>query len=115
MPGSWRVAPEAYPIAEALHSRGIGCGLASNFDQRLFRICTHDVSISGFMARIMVSSVVGWKKPAQGFFDAILDGYAPHEVLMVGDDLENDYHGARAAGLHAILLDDKTTLADFID
>jgi putative hydrolase of the HAD superfamily len=29
----------------------------------------------------------------------------PSEIVLVGDDVENDYEGARAAGLRAILFD----------
>jgi FMN phosphatase YigB (HAD superfamily) len=32
-------------------------------------------------------------------------GMGPGEILLVGDDLVNDYEGARAAGMHAVLLD----------
>jgi putative hydrolase of the HAD superfamily len=32
-------------------------------------------------------------------------GLDPGQVLLVGDDRVNDYEGARAAGLHAVLLD----------
>jgi FMN phosphatase YigB (HAD superfamily) len=33
---------------------------------------------------------------------------------MIGDDRVNDYDGARAAGLHAVLLDEQTTLSDLL-
>jgi FMN phosphatase YigB (HAD superfamily) len=29
----------------------------------------------------------------------------PEEILLVGDDRVNDYDGARAVGLHAVLFD----------
>jgi FMN phosphatase YigB (HAD superfamily) len=32
-------------------------------------------------------------------------GLPPEEVLLVGDDPVNDYAGARACGLHALLYD----------
>lgn len=112
---NWRIEPDAFHAFWALSARGLEIGLASNFDRRLERICFKNADFVAMLDRIVISSEVGWKKPARGFFDALTSKHAPHEVLMVGDDLENDYHGARAAGLHAILLDDKTTLKDFLD
>ncbi|MBY0230649.1 MAG: HAD family hydrolase [Gemmataceae bacterium] len=112
-PANWRAAPEAGGALFALRQRGIIVGLASNFDRRLRLI--DDVHFGLLTQFTHISSDVGWKKPAREFFDSLPIGLPPHEVLMVGDDLENDYHGARAAGLHAILLDGETTLADFID
>jgi phospholysine phosphohistidine inorganic pyrophosphate phosphatase len=48
------------------------------------------------------ADVVG--KPARAFFDLALDdlGLSPHEVVMVGDDIEADIGGAQNAGLRAI-------------
>lgn len=49
-------------------------------------------------------TVVG--KPARAMFDAALDsiGVAAADALMVGDDLENDVHGAQDAGLRGVLV-----------
>ena len=56
---------------------------------------------------MVVSTLVGTSKPARGIFDEALRraGVAAHEALHVGDSLHDDYHGARAAGLVALLLD----------
>ena len=114
-PARWRLADEAGAVLRSLCRRGLRCGLASNFDQRLIGIVQAKEALRDHLDAVVASSAIGWKKPARGFFDALAEGYGPHEVLMVGDDLENDYRGAQAAGLHAILLDDKTALADLID
>jgi FMN phosphatase YigB (HAD superfamily) len=52
------------------------------------------------------SAVVGAAKPAPAVFqDALrLAGVGPDEAVHVGDSLEGDVDGARAAGLRAILL-----------
>ena len=57
--------------------------------------------------RCVVSSLVGWRKPAPQFFAALVEaaGCQSHQVLYVGDDKRNDLDGATAAGLRAVLLD----------
>ena len=49
----------------------------------------------------------GVAKPDPAIFERALAraGVAPHEALHVGDSLREDYHGARAAGLSALLLE----------
>jgi FMN phosphatase YigB (HAD superfamily) len=49
---------------------------------------------------------VGWRKPAGQFFAAVCAavGLPAGRVLHVGDDAANDYDGALAAGLQAVLL-----------
>ena len=57
--------------------------------------------------RLVISSEVGWRKPAPEFFAALCRsaGVPAECVLYVGDDPANDYAGAEAAGLRAVLLD----------
>ena len=57
---------------------------------------------------IVDSHAVGVAKPDPGIFDAALrhfDGVASNCVAYVGDSITMDVAGARAAGLHPILLD----------
>lgn len=67
------------------------------------------VDIGAFVAGLEYVSgkqatIVG--KPSQSFFDLALDslGLAANEVAMIGDDIETDIGGAKAAGLQAILV-----------
>jgi putative hydrolase of the HAD superfamily len=59
------------------------------------------------LAPVVVSAEVGWRKPAPAFFAELVrrSGVAAERILFVGDDRGNDYDGARAAGLRAVLLD----------
>lgn len=105
-PESWRCEPDA---AEALHSldqRGYVLGLASNYDQRLRRVATGLAALRP-VRHLVISSEVGWRKPAAPLFAAVCGAVdmRPEEVLLVGDDVGNDYDGAEAAGLQAVLLD----------
>ena len=60
------------------------------------------------LRHLVISSEVGWRKPAPGFFAALCArvGLPAGEVLLVGDDRVNDYDGATAAGLRAVLVGD---------
>lgn len=50
------------------------------------------------------ATVIG--KPSQAFFQLATDalGLEPEQVLIVGDDIENDIAGGQAAGLRAVLV-----------
>jgi putative hydrolase of the HAD superfamily len=104
-PASWRCAPDAAGLIAQLRARGLRLGLASNYDQRLRSV------VAGFPEltplRLVISSEVGWRKPAAQFFQAMCQAVQamPDKVLYVGDDVTNDYDGARAAGIHALLFD----------
>ncbi len=57
---------------------------------------------------LIISSEVGWRKPAPQFFAAVAERLKcePREILFIGDSVENDYAGAVAAGMPALLLDE---------
>jgi putative hydrolase of the HAD superfamily len=113
-PGSWRVAPEALRTLAGLKDRHLTLGIGSNFDDRLSQIIAGMPDLNALIDELLVSSIFGWRKPAPEFFKAMCHIYSPNQVLMVGDDRVNDYDGARAAGLHAFLVDETTTLTDLL-
>ncbi len=104
-PSSWRVDPDAQAMLNRLTTSGVRCGIASNFDRRLHAILDGLPELSQLGVRI-ISSEVGYRKPAGAFFAAVAQGAGcrPSQVLFVGDDLANDYLGAQAAGMNAVLL-----------
>ena len=106
-PAAWRVHPEAVESLAALSERGLVLGMGSNYDARLLTVLAGFPELEPLRARVVVSAAVGWRKPAAAFFAevATVAGCAPGEVLFVGDDLQNDYEGATAAGMRAVLLD----------
>ncbi len=105
-PAAWRVEADAAATLRALAARGLVLGVCSNFDWRLRGLLSTLPELSG-LSRVVISSEVGWKKPAAGFFAEVARSaeLAPEQILIVGDDEENDYAGARAAGFPALLLD----------
>jgi putative hydrolase of the HAD superfamily len=103
---AWQVEAEAGPVLERLAARGLHVGVCSNFDARLHTILAGKPELAAVRSCV-VSSEVGWRKPAPAFFRAVVRaaGVAPGQVLVVGDDRTHDYDGARAAGLVALLFD----------
>lgn len=106
LPEAWRLEAEAASVLTRLAERGYQLGLASNFDARLRSVVAGWPDLRP-IRHLVISSEVGWRKPAPGFFAALCArvDLTPGEVLLVGDDCQNDYEGARQAGLHALLLD----------
>ena len=105
-PANWRCLPDVGPVLTELSRRGLVIGLASNFDSRLRTVAAGLPELAP-LGPVVVSAEVGWRKPAAEFFAAVVKAFGcePSEVLLVGDDFENDYAGAAAAGLRAVLLD----------
>lgn len=105
-PTAWRADPEAAPVLADLARRGYRLGVASNFDRRLHAVLAGIPALARLAERV-ISSEAGWRKPAPEFFALLCEraGLPPEQVLLVGDDRGNDYDGARAAGLAAVLLD----------
>jgi putative hydrolase of the HAD superfamily len=105
-PGAWQCDRDAAGVLAELSRRGCQVGVCSNFDHRLRAVLE---GLPGLrpIQHVAISSEVGWRKPAAGFFAALreMTGLPGEEVLVVGDDLANDYEGAQAAGLAAVLYD----------
>lgn len=104
-PWAWRVVEEAEAVLAALQSRGLIVGVASNYDARLRRVLAGLEELAAVRQRVVLSAEVGYRKPAAAFFAAVVAQAtcSANEMLYVGDDPANDYAGARAAGLQAVL------------
>lgn len=89
-----------------LKFEGFRLGLVSNWDTRLRRIAG-DLGILRYMHAVAISSEVGFRKPHPRIFESVTEhvGVPPDRCLHVGDLLEEDVRGARAAGWNAALLD----------
>jgi putative hydrolase of the HAD superfamily len=95
-PAHWRVYDDVAECWERLTAAGFPLGIASNFDDRLDAICDAHALLS--TCRRFVSSQIGYKKPSSEFFRFIersLD-LPPEQILLVGDDLENDFQAPAA-------------------
>lgn len=102
-PDAWRPFADAARAVPELVRRGLTVGVASNFDGRLHPlIAAHFPTVRP--ERVFVSSEVGYRKPAVNFFRNCLLTITD-SPLLIGDDVDNDFAGARAAGWQAILVD----------
>jgi putative hydrolase of the HAD superfamily len=106
LPGAWRCEAEVAGVLERLAARGYGLGVASNYDHRLRAVMAGLAALRP-LRELVISSEVGWRKPAPQFFTALTSqaGLPTDRILIVGDDRVNDYEGARACGMPAVLLD----------
>lgn len=102
----WKVYPETREVLSALRGAGRTLLVVSNWDSTLSRLLER-LELSPFFDGVVVSAVFGASKPSRAIFDEAvrLAGVEHTEALHVGDSLVDDYRGARAAGLHALLLD----------
>ena len=106
LPANWKWTPGASELLLGLRRRDLKLAIASNFDGRL-RTVLNGFPESRHLHEVIISSEVGWRKPAQAFFAEVARRLAcrPDEILFVGDHIGNDYEGARQAGMQAVLFD----------
>jgi putative hydrolase of the HAD superfamily len=102
----WRLYPDVMPTLIALRMRGIRMAVVSNWDRRL-RQTLGELGVAPFFETLCISSEVGAEKPHAPIFRSALDafGLEPQLVLHLGDSLRDDYEGARAMGMGAILVE----------
>jgi len=96
---------DAAPALEDLRGRGLRAVVASNWDCSLPQ-ALEQAGLRSLVDGVVASAVVGAAKPAPELFRAALElvGAEPEDALHVGDSLEKDVEGARAAGLRAVLI-----------
>jgi putative hydrolase of the HAD superfamily len=104
--GAWELFPDTREVLEELKGRGFVLSVISNFDSRIYDVMDR-LGIAGFFDSFFISSEVGCAKPAKEIFIRAVESLSlgARECLHVGDSLENDYWGAKNAGLRALLLD----------
>jgi putative hydrolase of the HAD superfamily len=101
----FRPYPEVPGVLAALRARGDRLAVVSNWDVSL-----HDVlertRLRGLVDAVVVSATAGVAKPDPAIFTQALEALAarPEHALHVGDDLDLDVAGARAAGIDAVLV-----------
>jgi putative hydrolase of the HAD superfamily len=103
---------DVHDALAALREAGLRIGLVSNSARDVREFAHHhgldvDAGISSFHH--------GRTKPHASIFRAVLDllEVEPAEAAMVGDTVADDIDGARALGMHAILLDRQGIHPDF--
>ncbi|MGB1376296.1 MAG: HAD family hydrolase [Miltoncostaeaceae bacterium] len=98
-------------LLDALEARGVRMAVVSNWDAALAGHL-HRLGVADRLAVVLASAAVGAAKPDPEIFlqAARAMDVDPAAVLHVGDRRREDYEGARAAGMRAVLLDRTGTL-----
>jgi putative hydrolase of the HAD superfamily len=101
----FRAYPEVPAVLERLRAAGARLAVVSNWDVSL-----HDVlertRLRALVDVVVISAELGAAKPDPAIFRAALErvGVTAKEAIHVGDSVEHDVAGARAAGLEAVLV-----------
>jgi HAD superfamily hydrolase (TIGR01549 family) len=102
-----RLAEDAHPVLDALRSRGLKTGVASNapFPPAMMHRQLRHHGLAERLDAAVFSSEVGRRKPAPELYRAALDrlAVAPGDALYVGDRVVEDYEGPRRLGMRALL------------
>lgn len=125
---SWRAFPDARLALDSLRANGFGLAVLTNGSEQQQMDKLRVIGLADAVGPVFTAEAIGAAKPAPKAFLAACDALAadPATVLYVGDKYEVDVLGARAVGMHAVLLDRDgtapagegaviTTLADLPD
>lgn len=105
-PGSWSIFEDVPDVLATLERRGFLLAVVSNWDSHLPALL-ESLGLARKFRAVSVSAIEETGKPEPEIFlrTCARLGVAPAETLHVGDSIAEDYEGARAAGLQALLLD----------
>lgn len=104
-PRSLEVFSDVPDALRRLRAEGYRLAIISNWQCGLGHFC-FELGIGDAFEHIVASAELGYAKPAREIFDEacrLLD-LPPERVLHVGDSPADDVDGARAAGMHALLI-----------
>jgi putative hydrolase of the HAD superfamily len=104
--------PDAVDALTRVRARRTRVVVVSNWDVSLTEVLER-VGLAPLLDGVVTSAGAGARKPDPAIFDRALAlaGAPPERCLHVGDSLQEDVAGARAAGIEAVLLDRAGTYA----
>lgn len=110
---AWKLYPDTLGVLTQLREMGLVLGIISNWDSRLLKVC-RNLGIDSYFGFILISAIEGFAKPSPKIFLRALEiaKLNPEEALHVGDSVENDYLGATAVGMPALIVDRKQELRE---
>ncbi|MHC2992463.1 HAD family hydrolase [Pontibacter sp. HJ8] len=102
-PTKTAVFPYTFEVLAYLQPR-YGLHIITNGFKDVQHIKMSGSNLTGYFKEIITSECCGYKKPDKRIFEHALDRIQvrPEECLMIGDNLECDIDGARAAGLDQV-------------
>jgi putative hydrolase of the HAD superfamily len=98
--------PDAAVALGRLRSAGMLAAVVSNWDCSLGSVLG-ELGLGGMLNAVVTSAVAGARKPDPAIFEAALAALrcSPDRAILVGDSLDTDVAGGRAAGIRSVLLD----------
>ncbi len=97
--------PDVHPALVMARARGQRLVVVSNWDVSLNAVL-RGVGLATLLDGIVTSAAAGARKPSPAIFEQALAlaGCRPDEAIHVGDSLEEDVAGSRAAGIEPVLI-----------
>jgi HAD superfamily hydrolase (TIGR01662 family) len=104
---NWVLEEDTLPTLQKLETDGYRMGLISNAgdDEDVQQLASR-FGIAQYFDFILTSAACSYRKPHPRIFELALSNwyFLPSEAVMIGDNLDADIRGAKAAGLYAIWL-----------
>ncbi|HEY9801942.1 MAG TPA: HAD family hydrolase [Leptolyngbyaceae cyanobacterium] len=99
----WVIYPDVVQSLNNWQHIGIELGVLSNSDSRLYSVL-QGLGLSHYFSSVTISTQVGAAKPDPKIFAVALEKHNcfPEEAWHIGDSIEEDYQGAKAAGLRGV-------------
>jgi putative hydrolase of the HAD superfamily len=99
---AWELFPETKDVLTLLKKKGFILGVISNFDSRIYDVCT-DLGIISYFDSFVISSETGFAKPFPEIFSLALkkNKVNPSESIHMGDSLQLDFYPARSVGINS--------------
>lgn len=97
--------PDVEPALRDARGRGLKLVVVSNWDMSLPDVLAR-TGLASLLDGVITSAQIGVRKPSPAIFARALAvaGAGPEDALHVGDSLDEDVGGARAAGIAAVLV-----------
>jgi putative hydrolase of the HAD superfamily len=98
--------PDAATALGSLRSLEVRTAVVSNWDCSLGGLLG-GLGLGGLLNGVVTSAEAGFRKPDPRIFDAALEavGCGPERAIFVGDSIDIDVAGGRAAGIRSVLID----------
>ncbi|MGO1390104.1 HAD family hydrolase [Brachybacterium alimentarium] len=103
----WVGFADAVPVLRGLHDRRIPVAVLTNGPEERQQRKARVLDLEPWALGVWTSERLAAKKPEASTYLTVCGalGIEPGAVLHIGDNVEHDLHGARAAGLQALHLD----------
>jgi len=112
-----RLYPEVRKVLKRLKKKNLKLGIITNGLKSDADKVLPLVGLKETFDVIVVTDSIGKMKPEKEVFLYALNelDIAPHEVLFIGDRIEEDYYGAKSTGIKAFLLDRENKIEEDVE